>query len=135
MEVCGLDDTPPPAFRMDWIGRVTAYTPIPASNVEQTLVVIRRLHSISPAQASVVAQAVAALPTPWRVECHDDYEGYLWIVVSRDGHDAPTFAVSGKLHQVELCEIRDDELNARGGFSTVVDATHALVGLLQAECP
>lgn len=112
-----------------------AYTPIAASNVEQTLVVIRRLHSISPAQASVVAQAVAALPTPWRVECHDDYEGYLSIVVSRDGHDAPTFAVSGRIHQVELCEVRDDELNARGCFSTVVDAAQALVGLLQAECP
>ena len=109
-----------------------AYTPIVASNVEQGPVVIRRLRSISMAQAGVIADAVAALPVSWRVECHDDYDGYLSIVVSLDGQDAPTFAVSGKSDRIELCEIQDDELHARGCFSTADDAAGALVGLLQA---
>lgn len=108
-----------------------AHTPMIASNVEQGLVVIRGFHSISPAQASVVAQAVAALPVPWRVECHDDYDGYLSVIVSSTDGDAPTFAISGKADQIELCEVRDDTLCARGCFGTIADTAAALINLLR----
>ena len=102
---------------------------------EQDLVTIRRLRSISPAQADVVAQAVAALPAPWRVERHDDYDGYLSVIVSLDKEDASTFALSGKADRIELCEVRDDELHPRGCFGTIADATNALLGLLRATSP
>ena len=99
------------------------------TNLEQGPVVIRPLRSMTPAQAELVAQAVAALPTPWRVECHDDYDGYLSVIVSSAEPDAPTFAISGTASKMSLSEMRDDVLYPQGHFSTVEEAVDALINL------
>ena len=81
-------------------------------------------------QASVVERALAALPTPWRVERHSDYDGYLSLVISSEDPEAPTFAVSGFVDQLDLSEINNDELRARGQFATIEDTVTALTQLL-----
>ncbi len=91
--------------------------------------VIRPLRSITSAQADTVAQAVAALPGPWVAERHDDYDGYLSIIVSSTDADAPTFAVSGRVDHIELSEIHDDDLFARGCFTTIEVTCAALTDL------
>lgn len=102
---------------------------ITSPSFERGLVVIRPLRSITSAQADTVAQAVAALPGPWVAEHHDDYDGYLSIVVSLADADAPTFAVSGRVDHIELSEIHDDDLIERGCFVTIEAACAALTGL------
>ena len=96
---------------------------------KQDFVVIRPLSSITSAQAETVAQAVAALPEPWVAERHDDYDGYLSIIISSADTDAPTFAVSGKVDHIELSEIHNDDLIARGCFVTIEAACAALTEL------
>ena len=100
--------------------------------IEQGPVVIRQLRSITLAQAGTVARAVATLSAAWRVERHDDYDGYLSLVISQDDDDeAPTFAISGEADRIELCEVRDDALHAWGCFNTIDETADALVGMLR----
>ena len=99
-------------------------------NFEPGLVTIRALSSITLGQADVVAGELAKLSTRWRVECHDDYDGYRSIIVSSAQPDAPTFALSGKVKAIELSEVRDDELRAHGRFSDMNEAVRSLIGLL-----
>lgn len=110
--------------------KMTYRCTVPTS-LEQGPVIIRRLRSISPAQADIVAQAVATVAAEWRVESHDDYDGYLSIVISSDDEDAPTFAISGRTNAIELCEMRDDALQARGCFCAMDDTAGALIGLMR----
>lgn len=90
--------------------------------------VIRAFRSITPAQANVVAQALAS-SGPWTVERHDDYDGYLTIVVSPVAPDAATFAISGTVNDIALSEMHDDELQPRGRFNTIDAALTALIEL------
>lgn len=101
------------------------------SRFEQGSVVIRRLRSLGWVQAGIVAQAIATFEPNWRVDSHNDYDGYLSLVVSSDDENAPTFAISGKADAIELSEVRDDALHSRGCFGSMDDAAGVLVGLLQ----
>ncbi len=105
----------------------------PQQQFEQGPVVIRPLRSLTSAQAYVVEQAMNALTVPWRVERHDDYDGYLSVVVSSDTPNAPTFAISGTIDRIELAEVRNDDLQAHGSFSSIDDAVAALVKLQDAD--
>ena len=93
--------------------------------------VVRRLRSITPAQVGIVVEAVAALRGAWWVERHDDCDGYLSLVVSLDGDDAPTFAITGEADRIDLSEVRNDALHAHGNFGTAHDAAGALLDLLK----
>lgn len=99
------------------------------SSLDEGPVVIRALRSITRAQADVAAQAFGRSGAPWIVEYHDDYDGYLTIVVSPVASDATTFVISGTIDDVALSEMHDDELQTRARFGTVDAALAALVEL------
>ncbi len=90
-------------------------------NPEQHPVTIRAIQSLTPSQADAVRQAVGALSAEWSVDQHEDYEGHLSIVVSRDGQrgTGPTFLISGSVDRIELAELRADELHRLGDFSAI----------------
>ena len=94
-------------------------------------ITIRPLCSITQAQAAIIEQA---LPTPWRSERHDDYDGYLSIIVFLDRPDsrtldAPTYVFAGTADRIESSEMQNDNLIPRGCFDTVEAALTALIRL------
>ena len=99
-------------------------------NFEQFPLIIRALSSIIPEQADLVVDSLAALARSWLVERHDDYAGYMSIVISPDDLDAPSLIMSGRGDAIELSEMRDDTLHMRGRFSDIDAAIGALLGLL-----
>ena len=99
-------------------------------NFEKASLVIRALSSITPEQADLVVDSLATLAGSWFVERHDDYDGYMSIVISPDDFDAPSLIMSGKANAIELSEMRDDTLHMRGRFSDIDAAIGALLGLL-----
>ncbi len=90
-------------------------------NPEQHPVTIWASQSLTPSQADAVSQAVDALSADWSVDQHQDYEGYLSLVVSRDGQKGigPTFLISGLVDRIELAELRADELHRLGNFNAI----------------
>ena len=97
---------------------------------EQFPLIIRALSSITPEQADLVADRLAELAGSWLVERHDDYDGYMSIVISAGDIDGPTVIMSGRVDAIDLSEMRDDHLHTHGRFSDMDAAIGALVGLL-----
>ncbi|GAC1346355.1 MAG: hypothetical protein NVSMB18_28330 [Acetobacteraceae bacterium] len=80
---------------------------------------IRALRSLRPQQADRVAKAVMTWPMAWSVERHDDYDGYLSILVSAVGHGPRTFLISGMVNAIELFELRQEQLFSLGRFEAI----------------
>ena len=68
-------------------------------DLEQGPEVISALRSLTRQQADVITQALSTVPGGWQSECHDDYEGYLSILVSGPEADpeSPSYLISGKV--------------------------------------
>lgn len=87
---------------------------------EQGPVAIRPLRSLTSEALKVVANVVCALPGNWGLEHHDDYEGYLSVLISAAGDsDAPTYLISGPVGQIELAKFERDELHTLGRFEDI----------------
>ncbi len=103
-------------------------------DLEQGPVTIRALRSLTHSHAGFVVQAVEALPTKWSVDLHDDYNGYLALVISPVGqNNDPTFLLSGTVDQIELAELRDDHLCALRRFTTLQAACTSLAEQMAAS--
>jgi hypothetical protein len=99
---------------------------------EQGPVTIRALRSLTPQVFKVVADAVGEVPGNWVIEQHDDYDGYLSILISPEGDsDAPSYVISGQVGQIELAQFQGDELRSRGCFGHIEATTVELVRALK----
>jgi hypothetical protein len=99
---------------------------------EQGPVAIRALRSLTSEAFRVVADAAGELPGTWRVEQHDDYDGYLSVLICAEGdNNAPTYLISGQVGQIELAQIQGDELHTLGRFENMEAITAELVRALQ----
>jgi hypothetical protein len=94
--------------------------------------VIRALSSLTHDHARQIAEAVQAHAPEWDVDCLDDYNGYLALLVSfRDDMDArPSYLISGTLQHIELAEVQGDISIDIGQFSTVEDVVERLISRL-----
>ena len=99
---------------------------------EQGPVTLRALRSLTPRTLDTVRSAITDVPGLWVVEQHDDYDGYLSILISPEtgGDDQPTFLISGTIGQVELAHSQGDELHTLGRFADVDATIAALIKLL-----
>lgn len=95
---------------------------------------IRALRSLRPQQADRVAQAVMAWPGAWSVERHDDYDGYLSMLVSAVSPVPRTFLVAGVADSIELLELRQESLFSLGRFDTVDGMVGRLAVAAAAPC-
>jgi hypothetical protein len=99
---------------------------------EQDPVTVRRLRSLTPQAFDAVDEAIRELPGRWTLEQHDDYEGYLSVLISPEADsDAPTYLISGKLGQVELAQFQGEELHTLGRFDNIEAAIAELVRALK----
>lgn len=97
-------------------------------------VIIRALQSLTKSHMESVAKAVAALPTEWSLNVHDDYDGYLSVIIEPVGHDSATFLLSGTTEKIEVCKLdHDDRMLKCGSFNTIEAATVQLQTLLTEE--
>ncbi len=101
-------------------------------DLEQGPVTIRALRSLTSDQAEIVSKAVTAVPGEWAVEYHDDYDGYLLIMISPDPSSSagPAFLISGKADEIDVAELHDDEMHQLGCFSTIEEATAELANAM-----
>ncbi len=102
-------------------------------DLEQGLVTIRALRSLTTDQADLVSKAVAALPGEWTVEHHDDYDGYLLIMISPNNSstEGAAFLISGEVDEIDVAELHHEELRHLGCFSTIEAATAELTDAMQ----
>jgi hypothetical protein len=102
---------------------------------EQGPVTLRALRSLTPPTVDAVRSAITNVPGHWAIEQHDDYDGYLSILISpeRDNeNDQPTFLISGTIGQVELAQSQSDHLHTLGRFPDVDATIAALIKVLTA---
>jgi hypothetical protein len=99
---------------------------------EHSPVTICALRSLTPQALDAVGDAVRDLPGRWTLERHEDYDGYLSLLVSpEDDCHRSTYLISGKIGDIELARFEDEQLHALARFEDI-DATAAeLVRLLK----
>ena len=96
---------------------------------EQTSLV-RALSSLTRRDVEAVRAALRAAGSNLRIEEHDDYDGYLSLLLTDEHVDAPSYLVSGRTGAVELAELRGDELIVIGSFAGIGAAMLKLRALL-----
>ena len=84
----------------------------------QTMPVVPALSSLTRANAAHVRAALASR-SDYAVEEHDDYDGYLSLLLTPAQDCLPAYLLSGRLFAVDLAEIRDDEMRPMGTFDSV----------------
>lgn len=98
---------------------------------EHSPVTIRALRSLAPQALDEVSDAVRDLPGRWALERHEDYDGYLSLLVSPEGDsDMPTYLISGKIGAIELARFQGEELQALGLFNNTQATIAELVTVL-----
>lgn len=98
---------------------------------------IRAIRSLNQCHVVAISQAVTTLSAKWSIDQHDDYKGYLSVVISRQNQDGIdlTYLISGSLDQIELAKLHADELTALGCFFTIDDLTAELAKTLASALP
>ena len=95
---------------------------------------VRALHSLTRRDADAVRATVRQLGGEWLVEQHDDYDGYLSLLLTPEAsEDRPAFLVSGRTGAVELAELRGDDMTSLGCFRSIGAATAVLAEHLGIE--
>lgn len=99
-------------------------------DLEHGLALIRALGSLTREDAETVERAVRDLAGAWSIEFHDDYEGYLSLLIlpllPAADNDAPGFLVSGRTGAVEVAELRGDGFQTLGCYASASEAAAAL---------
>jgi hypothetical protein len=99
---------------------------------EQGPVTIRALRSLTGDAFQALSDAIAELQGGWILERHDDYDGYLSLLISPTSEiNAPTYFISGQLGHIELAQFQGDELHALGRFKDIEATTAELVRALR----
>ncbi len=101
-------------------------------DLEQTLVTIRALSSLTSSDVDMLSCAVNRLTTGWMVQTCDDYDGYLSILIEPTVHDdkQKAFFISGTAQHLELFEVHDDNLIPVADFSDVEGLSVQLLDLI-----
>jgi hypothetical protein len=103
---------------------------------EQGPVTIRALRSLTQHAFDAVSEAIGGVPGSWTLERHDDYDGYLSLLISPErGSDAPSFLISGQVGLMEVAKFQDDELHTLGQFENLEATTAELVRALTLSVP
>ena len=81
--------------------------------------VIRALSSLTRRDADAVREIVRALGGAFGVQEHDDYDGYLSLLLTPAQETAPSFLVSGRVGAIDLAEFDDDDMTPLGTFASI----------------
>lgn len=93
---------------------------------------IRALSSLTRRDAAAVRATVRAAGNFYAVEEHDDYDGYLSLLLTPPQEGA-TYLVSGRTGAVDLAAVRGDSMTALGCYPSMGAAMLALRSALENE--
>jgi hypothetical protein len=95
---------------------------------DQGPVTIRPLTGLTQHACDAVNEAIRQVPGSWTVEQHDDYDGYLSLLISHESDPNPvTYLISGKIGQIELAQFQHDQLQTVGQFKDIEATVSELV--------
>ena len=89
------------------------------SSSQLGLATIRALSSLSRREADAVRATVRAAACSHTVQEHDDYDGYLSLLITPTDAARPSFMVAGRAGAVELAELWADEMMTIGTFASI----------------
>lgn len=87
---------------------------------------VRALSSLTPRDAAAVRATARATGNLYNVQEHDDYDGYLSLLLAPQDETASGFLVSGRTGAIDLAELQGDEMVPLGQFPSIGAAMLAL---------
>ncbi len=106
-------------------------SPTPTNfSLEQRTAPVRALSSLTRRDADAVRAAVRAAGATHVIEEHDDYEGYLSLLLTASEAGASSYLVAGRTGAVELAVLRGDDMTALGTFASTEAAMPVLRGAI-----
>lgn len=92
---------------------------------------VRALRSLTRRDADAVRSTVRAAATGFTVQEHDDYDGYLSLMVSTDDATARSFVVTGQTGAIEVAALHEDDMVPLGKFPSIGAAMIVLRSALE----
>lgn len=102
--------------------------------LEQGPATVRALRSLTRRDADAVRATIRVAGGEWTVEEHDDYDGYLSLLIAPARDGGPAYLIAGRTDAVELAELRGDEMIALGAFPSIGAAATVLRHRLAGSC-
>ena len=90
---------------------------------------VRTLHSLSSSQIDEVTRALKTCGPMWAVDQYADYDGDVSVMAMHEQTGA-TFTITGAAGQVDVHQIRGDELRHSGRFDSTKHAAAFMTNLL-----
>ena len=84
-----------------------------------TDIAIRAFRSLTRQDADAVRSTVRAAATGYTVQEHDDYDGYLSLLLTPPDDSAASYVVAGRTGAVDIATLRDDDMAPLGTFPSI----------------
>lgn len=84
-----------------------------------TDVAIRAFRSLTRRDADAVRSTVRAAATGYTVQEHDDYDGYLSLLLTPSDDTASSYVVTGRTGAIDIATLRDDDMAPMGTFPSI----------------
>lgn len=107
----------------------------PMSSSQLGSATIRALSSLSRRDAEIVRATVRAAASCHHVQEHDDYDGYLSLLITPTDEVRPSFMVAGRSGAVDVAELWGDEMMTIGTFASIGAAMVVLRPALERREP
>ena len=82
-------------------------------------IAIRAFRSLTRRDADAVRSTVRAAATGYTVQEHDDYDGYLSLLLTPSDDTASSYVVAGRTGAVDIATLRDDDMVPLGTFPSI----------------
>ena len=96
---------------------------------------IRAFSSLTRRDADVVRATLRAAACSYTAQEHDDYDGYLSVLLTPADQTRPSYMVAGRTGAVDLAELQDDDMAALGTFPSIGAAMAVLRPALERNHP
>ena len=96
-------------------------------------IAIRAFRSLTRRDADAVRSTVRAAATGYTVQEHDDYDGYLSLLVTPADDTAASYVVAGRTGAVDVATLRDDDMAPLGTFPSIGAAMIVLRPVLERQ--
>jgi hypothetical protein len=102
---------------------------------EPTSATIRAFSSLTRRDADAVRATLRAASCSYTVQEHDDYDGYLSVLLTPADDTRPSYMVAGRTGAVDLAELHGDDMAALGTFPSIGSAMAVLRPMLERNQP
>ena len=102
---------------------------------ESASATIRALSSLTRRDADAVRATLRMAACSYAAQEHDDYDGYLSLLLTPADPARPSYMVGGRTGAVDLAELQDDDMASLGTFPSIGAAMAVLRPILERNQP